>query len=122
MALSVQGGVGGAVDVGGDDAVEVAPADDEAHRDAALVDAFGVVGRPDDGVGDAGVDAQGAEEGAGVADSGGGSEEVSWMMDLRLCVVEGRGEGEMGTETYPATSMEKPAMPRKELKMLQRPR
>ena len=53
MALAVEGGVFGLVDVGGDDAVEVAPADDEAQGDAALVDAFGVVGGPDDGVGDA---------------------------------------------------------------------
>ena len=53
VALAVEGGVFGLVDVGGDDAVEVAPADHEAHGDAALVDAFGVVGGPDDGVGDA---------------------------------------------------------------------
>ena len=74
VAAAVQGRVCGLVDVGGDDAVEVAPADDEAHGDAALVDAFGVVGGPDDGVGDAGVDAEGAEEGTGVADSGGCSD------------------------------------------------
>ena len=70
VALSVQWGVFGLVDVGGDDAVEVAPADDEAQGYAALVDAFRVVGGPDDGVGDARVDAHCAEEGAGVADSG----------------------------------------------------
>lgn len=56
MALSVQRRVFRLVDVAGDDAVEVPPADDEAERDAPLVDAFGVVGGPDDGVGDAGVD------------------------------------------------------------------
>jgi hypothetical protein len=50
-----------AVDIGGDDAVEVAPADDEANGDAALVDAFDVVGRPGDCVADAGIDAEGAE-------------------------------------------------------------
>jgi len=44
-----------AVDVGGDDAVEVSPADDEADGDAAFVDAFDVVGGPGDGVGDGGV-------------------------------------------------------------------
>lgn len=76
MALAVQGRGVGLVDVGGDDAVEVAPADDEAHGDAALVDAFGVVGGPDDGVGDAGVDAEGAEKGAGVADAGGCSDRM----------------------------------------------
>lgn len=73
VALAVQGAVFRLVDVGGDDAVEVAPADDEAHGDAAFVDAFGVVGGPDDDVGDAGVDSQGAKEGAGVSDSGGAS-------------------------------------------------
>ena len=58
------------VDVGTDDAVQIAPADDEAEHDAALVHALGVVGGPGDGVGDAGVDAQGAEERAGVLDAG----------------------------------------------------
>ena len=73
MALAVEWGVDHLVDVGGHDTVEVAPADNEAHGDAALVDALSVVGRPDDSVGDAGVDAKGAEEGAGVADPGGGA-------------------------------------------------
>ena len=73
MALAVQGAVLCLIDIRGDDAVEVAPADDEAHCDAAFVHAFGVVGGPDDDVGDAGVNAQGGEKGAGVADSGGGS-------------------------------------------------
>lgn len=68
-------GVPAAVDVGGDDAVEVAPADDEADGDAALVDAFDVVGGPGDGVGDAGVDSEGAEVDAGVLDGGVG---CSW--------------------------------------------
>ena len=55
------GGVLAAVDVGGDDAVEVSPADDEADGDAALVDALDVVGGPGDGVADAGIDSQSAE-------------------------------------------------------------
>ena len=55
-----------AVDVGGDDAVEVSPADDEADGDAALVDALDVIGDPADGVGDAGVDTQGAQVDADV--------------------------------------------------------
>ena len=42
-----------AVDIGGNDAVEVAPADNNTHCDAAFVDAFDVVGGPDYGVGDA---------------------------------------------------------------------
>ena len=57
MALSVEGYVSRLVNVRGDDAVEVAPADDEAHCNAAFVVAFSVVGRPDNGVGDTGVDA-----------------------------------------------------------------
>ncbi len=61
------------------DAVEIAPADDNAHSYAALIDAFGVIADPDDGVGDAGVDAEGAEESAGELDAGGGSAlGVSW--------------------------------------------
>lgn len=42
------------VDVGRDDTVEVAPADDDANDDAALVDAFDVVAGPGEGVGDGG--------------------------------------------------------------------
>lgn len=60
--------------VRGYDAVQIAPADNKAHGYAALVDAFGVVADPDDGVGDAWVDAEGAEEGAGVPEAGGVSE------------------------------------------------
>ena len=60
----------GAVDVRGDDTVEVAPADDETQDDAALVHTLDIVADPGDGVGDAGVDAQGAEEGACVLDMG----------------------------------------------------
>lgn len=63
-------GLLGKVDVAADDAVEVAPTDDEAQRDAALVHAFEVVGRPSDGVGDARVDSEGAEESACVLDAG----------------------------------------------------
>ena len=58
------------IDIRADNAVEIAPADDEAHCDTTFVDAFGVVGDPYDGVGDAGVDAKGTEEGAGIADAG----------------------------------------------------
>ena len=61
------------IDVRANNAVEIAPADDESHSDTAFVDTFGVVGDPDDGVGDARVDAEGAEKGAGVADAGVGS-------------------------------------------------
>lgn len=70
MALAVEGGIFGLVDVGGDDAVEIAPADDDTHGDAALVDTLGIIGRPNDNVGDTGVDTKRAEEGAGVTDSG----------------------------------------------------
>lgn len=51
------------VDVGRDDSVEIAPADDYAQDDSALVDAVDVVGDPGERVGDARVDAHGAEEG-----------------------------------------------------------
>ena len=57
MTLSVKGYVSRLVNVRGDDAVEVAPADDEAHCNATFIDALGVIGGPDDGVGDTGVDA-----------------------------------------------------------------
>ena len=64
------------IDIRANNAVEIAPADDEAHCDTTFVDTFGIVGNPHDGVGDAGVNAKGAEEGAGVADGGvGGSEQ-----------------------------------------------
>ncbi|GJD04251.1 hypothetical protein ColKHC_13076 [Colletotrichum higginsianum] len=56
------------VDVGRDDAVEVAPADDHAEHDGALEGALGVVDDPGERVGDGRVDAGGAEEGAGVLD------------------------------------------------------
>jgi hypothetical protein len=38
-------------DVGGDDTVDVAGADDDADDDAALVDAFDVVAAPGEGIG-----------------------------------------------------------------------
>lgn len=60
-----------AVDVATDNTVDVAPADDEAKGDAALVNALGVVGGPGNGVGDTGVDPQRAEKGAGVLHPGG---------------------------------------------------
>ena len=57
MALSVKGYVSRLVNVRRDDAVEVAPADDEAHCNATFIGALGVVGGPGNGVGDTGVDA-----------------------------------------------------------------
>lgn len=57
------------VDVGRDDSVEIAPADDYAQDDSALVDAVDVVGDPGERVGDARVDAHGAEEGSGILDA-----------------------------------------------------
>jgi len=63
-------GIRGAVDVAAHDPVQVSPPDDDPQRDPALVHALGVVRGPGDGVGDARVDAQGPEEGAGVPDPG----------------------------------------------------
>lgn len=57
MSLSVLGGVLRLVDVGADDAVQIAPTYHEAHCYATLVDAFSVIGHPDDGIGDAWIDA-----------------------------------------------------------------
>ncbi len=68
MARDVPGLVHRAVDVAAHDAVQVPPPDDEAERDATLVHPLGVVRRPGDRVRDARVDAQGAQEGAGVPD------------------------------------------------------
>ena len=70
MARNVARTVLGPVDVATHDPVEVAPPDDDPECDTALVHALRVVRRPGDGVGDARVNAQGAEEGAGVSDSG----------------------------------------------------
>lgn len=56
------------VDVGGNNTVHVAPADDDTDHDTALQRAFDVVGRPGQGVGDGGVDADGAEESTCVLD------------------------------------------------------
>ena len=61
------------IDVRANNAVQVAPADDESHCDTAFVDAFGIIGNPDDGIGDARVDAEGTKEGPGVANTGVGS-------------------------------------------------
>lgn len=58
-----------AVNIRAHHAIEVSPPDNEAERDTALVHAFEVVGRPGDGVRDAGVDAHGAEERACVLDA-----------------------------------------------------
>jgi hypothetical protein len=46
--------------------VEIAPPDDEPKRDATFVNTFNIVGGPRDGVGDAGVDSHGSEEGASI--------------------------------------------------------
>ena len=69
MALPVQRSVAGLVDIGAYHAVQIPPADDESQRDAALVDAFRVVGGPRDGICDAGIYPKGTKEGAAVADS-----------------------------------------------------
>ena len=61
------------IDIRANNAVQVAPTDDESHCDTTFVDTFGIVGDPNDSVGDARVDAEGAKEGASVADGGGWS-------------------------------------------------
>ena len=63
------------VDVRAYDTVQIAPANDKSHCYTTFVDAFRVVGDPDDGVGNARVDAKGAEKGACVADGGIGCSE-----------------------------------------------
>lgn len=75
MSQAIPGRILLAIDITGHDAVEIPPADKHADGDAALVDALDVVGDPGDGVGDAGVDAEGAEEGGEVGDGGGGLRE-----------------------------------------------
>ena len=70
MSRSILWRISRLVDIRGHDAIEVAPADDDAHCYAALIDSFGIIGRPDDCVCDAGVDTQGTEEGTGVSDTG----------------------------------------------------
>lgn len=73
MPRSIQWFVSRLVDIAAHHTVEVAPTDDKPHDDAALVHPLGVVGCPDDGISDAGVDPEGAEEGACILDSRGGS-------------------------------------------------
>lgn len=64
-------------------AIKITPADNEAHSYAALVDAFGIIGDPDDSISDAGVDAESAEEGACVSDAWRctGMEMLAWVED-----------------------------------------
>lgn len=69
MAELVSRSILRAVDVARHNAVQIAPADHEAQSDSALVHAFGIIGAPGNRVGDAGVDAQSAEEGTCVFDA-----------------------------------------------------
>lgn len=55
-------------DIAGYDPVEVAPSDNKAKNNTTLVDPFDIVRDPRDGVGDARVDPESAEECAGVLD------------------------------------------------------
>lgn len=71
VALPVERGVLFLIDIGTDDAVQVAEADDKSQRDASFVNPFCVVARPDYGVCDTRIDSESAEEGSGVADSWG---------------------------------------------------
>lgn len=66
MSLPVLWRILWAVDIAADNTVQISPSDDESQRDTTLVDTFGVVGDPGDGVGDARVDAQRAQESPGV--------------------------------------------------------
>lgn len=87
------------VDVGRDDTVEVAPADDDANDDAALVYAFDVVAGPGEGVGDRrwrgrvslGNTSTGFTEYRLTVDSN-GSQEGTGILDLR--VARGKKHGE----------------------------
>ena len=53
--------------------IQISPSNHETHRNAPFVHTLGVVGGPDDGVGDAGVDTEGTEKGAGVLHGRGGA-------------------------------------------------
>ena len=43
------------VDVGADDAIEIAPSNDESYGNTTFVDTFDVIGRPSDGIWDTGI-------------------------------------------------------------------
>ncbi len=58
MARQIARSVFAAVYVGGDDAVEISPANNEAEGHPALVNAFDVIGGPGDGIGNARIDPQ----------------------------------------------------------------
>jgi hypothetical protein len=60
-------GIASLVYVGRDDTVQVTPTDNKSQDDSAFVDAFDVVAHPGDGVGDARIDAESAEESACVS-------------------------------------------------------
>lgn len=66
VSLSVLWRILDSVNVAADDTVQIPPSDDEPQGDTTLVDTFGVVGDPGDGVGDGRVDAQRAQECPGV--------------------------------------------------------
>lgn len=70
MTWTIERLVFGLIGVAADDAVEVPPSYYDTQSDAAFIDAFGVIGDPDDGVGDAGVDSQRTKESACLLDSG----------------------------------------------------
>ena len=57
-----------AIDIATHNAVQIPPADNHTHDQPTLVHAFDVVADPGYGVGDAGVNSYGGEEGRGVAD------------------------------------------------------
>ena len=61
------------IDIRTHNSIQISPSNHKSHSDAPLVHALGVIGDPDDGVGDAGVDAKGAEEGSGIAETRGGA-------------------------------------------------
>jgi len=68
MSRRKSGGVGRAVDVGGDYSADVAESDVHGHSDTAFCGAADVVAVPGDALGHVGVDATGDEEDADVFD------------------------------------------------------
>ncbi len=56
------------IDIRADNSIQIAPANDEAEHDAALIHALSVVAHPGDGVRDTRVNADGSEEGSCVLD------------------------------------------------------
>lgn len=71
MPRSIQRFIPRLIDVAAHHPIQIAPTDDKSHDDPALVHPLGIVGRPDDGISNAGVDAQRAEECACVLYPGG---------------------------------------------------